>query len=126
MKVPSVSSNTAQQALMRAWQVQAPEAPPKLNRIPVPAIVKPNQVLIKVKAASVNPIDTRMAKGYGRSILGVWKQFADRSFGARLFPLITGRDCSGIVEEVGNDVKLLRPGDEVGCFFCRRSFHLNN
>lgn len=66
-----------------------------------------------VQAASVNPIDIAMARGYGRTLLGTFKRLADRDFAASRFPLITGRDCAGVVEAVGDEVETLAPGDEV-------------
>ncbi|PRQ31118.1 putative oxidoreductase [Rosa chinensis] len=47
--------------------------------------LKPNEVLVRTRAVSINPLDTRMRSGYGRSI-----------FGPQL-PLILGRDISGEV-----------------------------
>ncbi|ETN75119.1 GroES-like protein [Necator americanus] len=64
-------------------------------------------------AASVNPVDTFMVKGYGNDILGTWKQVAERNLNASRYPLIAGRDCAGVVEMVGGGVKSFRPGDEV-------------
>ena len=70
---------------------------------PVP---KDNQVLIKVRAASVNPLDWRLMKGrpYSLRIL----------FGLRK-PTIArpGRDVAGQVEAVGRNVTQFKPGDEV-------------
>ncbi|KIH65829.1 GroES-like protein [Ancylostoma duodenale] len=98
---------------MRAWQVQSPGESLQLKTVSMPMLTKPNQVLIKVKAASVNPVDTVMVKGYGREILGVWKKVAECDSKASRFPLIAGRDCSGVVEAIGGGVKGLRPGDEI-------------
>lgn len=62
---------------------------------------RPNDVLIAVKAASVNPIDGKIAQGYARARL----QLA--------FPHVLGRDVSGVVVGVGSAVTGFRPGDEV-------------
>lgn len=35
-----------------------------LATLPVPKIAKPDELLIKVHAASVNPVDVKMASGY--------------------------------------------------------------
>lgn len=59
-----------------------------------------SEVLIKVEAASVNPVDYKMRTGEFRPI------------GMRM-PLTLGRDISGVVEKVGRDVLDLAPGDEV-------------
>ena len=66
-------------------------------------------VLIKVHAASVNPIDIGFRKGYGATMLC---RFA-RKHGRPLFPLILGRDCSGEVVAVGDEVTGFSPGDQV-------------
>ena len=69
----------------------------------------PKDVLIRVHAASINPIDLRMREGYGASM---FYRFARLTRGG-LFPLILGRDCSGEVVAVGDDVKKFIPGDAV-------------
>ncbi|KAK5973389.1 Quinone oxidoreductase protein chloroplastic, partial [Trichostrongylus colubriformis] len=98
---------------MRAWVAQSPTDPVKLKTIPLPVLTKPDQVLIKVKAASVNPVDALMVKGYGKEVLGVWKRLDTFDPAASRFPLTPGRDCAGIVEAVGPAVSGLHPGDEV-------------
>jgi NADPH:quinone reductase-like Zn-dependent oxidoreductase len=59
------------------------------------------QVLVRVKAAGVNPLDWMVAEGKARSWLD------------HRLPLILGWELAGIVEKLGADVKRLRPGDEV-------------
>jgi NADPH:quinone reductase-like Zn-dependent oxidoreductase len=66
---------------------------------PVPAS---DEVLVRVRAASVNPVDWKTRSGGG---------MADK-IGER-FPLVLGWDVSGTVEEVGPDVGDLAVGDEV-------------
>ncbi|KAH0774550.1 hypothetical protein KY290_011687 [Solanum tuberosum] len=70
------------------------------DNVAVPDL-KPNQVLVRARAVSINPLDTRMRSGYGRSIF------------EPLLPLILGRDISGEVAAVGNSVKSLTVGQEV-------------
>ena len=70
---------------------------------PVP---KDNEVLIEVRAASVNPLDGALMKGrpyIGRIVTGLRK------------PKITrlGVDVAGQVEAVGRNVTQFKPGDEV-------------
>ncbi|XGW19291.1 hypothetical protein V3C99_003263 [Haemonchus contortus] len=98
---------------MRAWVARSPTDPMELKTLPSPVLTKPDQVLIRVKAASVNPVDPMMAKGYGMEILGIWKRLDAFDPSASRFPLTPGRDCAGIVEEVGPAVKGIKPGDEV-------------
>ena len=63
--------------------------------------VEKNLVLIEVYAASVNPIDWKIRGG----------EMAER-YGTD-FPKILGADLSGVVVEVGPDVSMFKPGDEV-------------
>ncbi|KAJ1372319.1 hypothetical protein KIN20_034450 [Parelaphostrongylus tenuis] len=98
---------------MRAWQVDSPTDPIRLRHIPLPQLSKPNHVLIKVEAASVNPIDTLMVSGYGNEVLEKWKRVDAWDSTASRFPLTPGRDCSGIVEMVGPGVRGIAPGDKV-------------
>ncbi len=63
--------------------------------------IKANQLLIKVHAASVNPIDWKQRQGKHRFILGA------------PFPITLGYDVAGIVVKTGLRVKRFKPGDEV-------------
>ena len=64
---------------------------------PVP---KANEILIKVKAASLNRADLAVASGHRHGTVG----------GPGT---IVGLECAGEVEAVGSDVKDFRPGDRV-------------
>lgn len=69
--------------------------------IPVPTI-KDDEVLIKLTAISINPVDakTRQGKGAaGRTKIEL--------------PIILGWDISGVITEAGSDVAGFKPGDEV-------------
>ncbi len=69
---------------------------------------KQNQVLVKIKASSVNPIDLMKREGYGSGIFEKQRR--------QNFPWILGSDFSGNVVSAGNKVKRLKEGDEVwGC-----------
>eukprot|EP01132_Coremiostelium_polycephalum_P002812 gene2812-3497_t len=72
------------------------------NDIGVPKPQK-SQVLIKVHASSINPLDNVMRKGYAQSIVELKLEL----------PFILGRDCSGEVVEVGSDVWDFKVGDMV-------------
>ncbi len=67
---------------------------------PTPA---PNQVLIKVNTAGINPLDWKICEGQLKFLLG-----------AR-FPMILGNDVSGEIVAVGRDVHRFSVGDEVFC-----------
>ena len=64
-------------------------------------ILLDNQVLVEVKAASVNPIDWKLREGY-------LKERYDFDF-----PIILGWDVAGIVTEVGKHVQDFQVGDRV-------------
>jgi NADPH:quinone reductase-like Zn-dependent oxidoreductase len=63
------------------------------------------QVLVRVEATSVNPIDVKRAAGYGRRLLGLK--------GAATLPVVLGNDLAGTVEEVGPGVSGLSKGQAV-------------
>ncbi len=68
-----------------------------------------NDVLIKVRAASVNPLDCGSLKGVPyifRIVFGVRKPTAAR-------PGRPGVDVAGLVEAVGRNITQFKPGDEV-------------
>ena len=62
-------------------------------------VCQPNDVLVRVKASSVNPIDTYIRAG----VVGM----------ASKFPYVPGCDVAGVVESVGTSVKRLKKGDRV-------------
>jgi NADPH:quinone reductase-like Zn-dependent oxidoreductase len=61
----------------------------------------PNELLIKVEAASVNPFDWKVRAGYMKDFFPL------------TFPATLGWDVSGTVEEVGAAVTRFKRGDEV-------------
>jgi NADPH:quinone reductase-like Zn-dependent oxidoreductase len=67
---------------------------------PVPSIL-PDEVLIKVYSAGVNPVDWKIRAGYGSYR------------GAFPFPLIPGWDVAGSIVSVGSMVKTFKEGDTV-------------
>jgi NADPH:quinone reductase-like Zn-dependent oxidoreductase len=72
-----------------------------IEEIPVPAI-RDNEVLIKVYAIGLNPVDVKTRKGKGQA--------------ARLkndSPMILGWDVSGVVIETGSAASVFKSGDEV-------------
>jgi NADPH:quinone reductase-like Zn-dependent oxidoreductase len=67
----------------------------KIEELPKPSI-KPNQVLVKVKACGINPVD--------------WKSTV---YGYFEMPYTLGTDISGVIEAIGTDVKDYNVGDAV-------------
>ncbi|KQQ98396.1 alcohol dehydrogenase [Arthrobacter sp. Leaf141] len=63
--------------------------------------VGPGMVLVKIKAASVNPVDWKIMSGGLDAVMDLQ------------FPAIPGWDVAGVVESVGIDSRQFTPGDEV-------------
>ena len=59
----------------------------------------PNDVLVRVRAASVNPVDGKITRGYAGT--------------SRALPHVLGRDCAGVVTKLGSAVTGFKTGDEV-------------
>jgi len=68
---------------------------------PRPKVAAATEVLIRVHAAGVNPIDWKVREGYMKD------------FWPHEFPLILGWDLSGVVEKIGTGVSHFKKGDEV-------------
>lgn len=71
--------------------------------LPIPTLRK-GQIRIKIKAVSFNPIDYQIRRGSPESRL--------------VTSNILGRDLSGIVDEVEEEVNDFKKGDEVFCYVC--------
>src|SRR3954451_21346347 len=87
---------------MRAITVDSHDTAPALReelREPPPA---DNEVLVRVHASSVNPVDNGIAAGMLAG-MGVEHQY----------PVTLGRDYAGVVEQVGAAVSGYQPGDRV-------------
>lgn len=70
--------------------------------IPDP-VIAPDEVLVKVMATSINPIDYKIRSGHLPHLV-------------TSFPAILHGDVAGVVEQVGRDVTAFKPGDKVyGC-----------
>ena len=72
----------------------------ELREVPKPAI-KPDEVLIRVHAAGVNPVDWKVREGQAKILTG------------NRFPKTLGIECSGIIMETGRLVKDHTAGDAV-------------
>ncbi|CEJ59347.1 hypothetical protein PMG11_07975 [Penicillium brasilianum] len=73
----------------------------ELSELPAPTVQDPNDIVIKVHAASVNPIDVKKASGASKVVL------------KDSFPYKIGYDCAGTVAEIGSQVTNFKVGDEV-------------
>jgi NADPH:quinone reductase len=85
---------------MRAITLESFESDPTLQEIPIPQIA-PNEVLVRVRASSVNPVDNAIAAGMMRGMV------------EHAFPVVLGRDYAGVVEQAGSDVTRYAEGEEV-------------
>jgi NADPH:quinone reductase-like Zn-dependent oxidoreductase len=127
---------------MSAWQIcgySGLESLKLINTVEVPPLSQPNDVLVKVNAASVNALDVMMTgkslfiivfklmyslclsafftEGYGHQVFekfnklksSVFRQMANN----QNLPLTPGRDFAGVVQAVGGSVTGIKPGDEV-------------
>jgi NADPH2:quinone reductase len=92
---------------MKAIQVQKNGGPEVLTLVDIPAPKpKPNEAVVKILAAGVNFIDVYFRNGHYPSTL----------------PFTIGQEGSGIVTEVGADVKTFKPGDRVAYTGIRGSY----
>jgi NADPH:quinone reductase-like Zn-dependent oxidoreductase len=69
-----------------------------------PALLGPKDVMVRVHASSVNPIDLAISRSYGRTLLNQLRRSNGYPSDDQELPLIVGRDCSGVVVAVGHDV----------------------
>src|ERR1700733_8404295 len=65
---------------------------------PFPQLQRPNDVLVRIEAIGLNPID--------------WKS-VDFGFAIPTLPAVNGRDLAGVIVDVGPAVKRLKKGDRV-------------
>ncbi|XP_046630199.1 reticulon-4-interacting protein 1, mitochondrial-like [Neodiprion virginianus] len=104
---------------MQAWQIHSYGglSDLKLSEVRIPIIRKPGDVLIKVEASSINPIDISMSRGFGATIFNALRKIKAMKLdfdGQIEFPLTLGRDFCGVVVSKGLDVgDRLKLGEEV-------------
>src|SRR5262249_20294886 len=72
----------------------------KFRKLPIPS-PGPNEILLKVKAASVNPVDWKIREGRYPAVQ------SDK------LPYVLGRDVSGVVEACGPETTGHQEGDEI-------------
>ena len=99
--LPSVSLAQSAKPTMKAIVVHEYGGPEVLKYEDVPRPEpKDDQLLVRVIAAGVNPVDGLIRAG----------MFANEN---RTFPIILGGDIAGVVEKVGNKVTKFKAGDPV-------------
>jgi NADPH:quinone reductase-like Zn-dependent oxidoreductase len=85
---------------VKALNIPAAGKDPVVSYLPVPEVAE-DAVLVKVRAAGLNPLDNALAAGMMAGML------------PHQYPLILGRDAAGVVEATGAGVDHVRAGDEV-------------
>lgn len=85
---------------VRLHEYGAPENLQYEDHVPDP-VLGPDSVLVEAWAASVNPIDWKIRSGARQ-----------KDFPLAL-PAILGMDVSGVVREVGRNIRTFKPGDRV-------------
>ncbi|XP_033644838.1 reticulon-4-interacting protein 1 homolog, mitochondrial-like [Asterias rubens] len=84
------------------------------NEVARPEVTYVDEVLVRVHAASVNPLDIKISTGIGQELCNSMRSMKGMpAGGGREFPIILGRDFSGVVERVGSKVTKFKVGDEV-------------
>jgi len=85
---------------MKAIRFHAYKEAPVIEDAPVPQIA-PNQVLVRVQAAALNPLDALLVSGLGAKFFSL------------TFPHTIASDFAGVVERVGSSVTQWKAGDAV-------------
>jgi NADPH:quinone reductase-like Zn-dependent oxidoreductase len=87
---------------MRAITLNDPDTPPAAREdLPAPTPTD-NEVLVRVHASSMNPVDGSIAAGL---LAGMGVEYE--------YPVTLGRDYAGTVEQTGAAVSGFKPGDQV-------------
>ncbi|MDQ0996368.1 NADPH:quinone reductase-like Zn-dependent oxidoreductase [Phyllobacterium ifriqiyense] len=85
---------------MKALRIRGYNAAPVIEDVDIPEI-GPSEVLVRVTATSLNPLDVKMQLGYMDAFFPV------------SFPYILGTDLAGTIERTGSRATHWRSGDEV-------------
>lgn len=87
---------------MKAVVIENYGSKDELKEMEVPnPVPNAHQVVVEVKATSINPIDWKLREGYLQQMMP-WQ-----------FPIILGWDVAGVITEVGSEVTDWKVGDEV-------------
>src|SRR5260221_4869140 len=85
---------------MRAVVVREYGGKAEIVELPSPE-VEPGEILIKISAAGMNPMDRTIAGGVWKSVM------------AATFPMILGFDVAGVVEDIGEGTTRFGVGESV-------------
>jgi NADPH:quinone reductase len=91
---------------MKAFVLTGFDRAPEFADVAKPK-VGPGEILVRVHATSVNPVDHMVRSGFFRAV----QEYR--------FPAVFGRDVAGVVDTVGDGVTRFRAGDEVYGFVKR-------
>lgn len=91
--------STSRTSNMRALVLEAANAPFVTRSLPKPAPAK-GEVLVRIHASGVNPLDTKIRAG-----------MAEHAH--HPLPAVLGMDVAGVVAAVGDGVADFKPGDEI-------------
>jgi NADPH:quinone reductase len=84
---------------LRAITVTEYGASPAMEELPTPQPGQ-GQLLLKLRAAGMNPMDRTLASGDWRPMPAT-------------FPMVLGADCAGVVDELGEGASRFSAGDDV-------------
>lgn len=84
---------------MKAYVVEAADGPFREVEMPTPTPAH-GQVVVKIRASGVNPLDTKIRAGLAEHA-------------KQPLPAVLGLDMAGVVDSIGPDVTAFRAGDEV-------------
>jgi NADPH:quinone reductase len=94
-----VPSHNPKKADMRSITVTEYGATPAMAELPTPQPGQ-GQVLLKMRAAGMNPMDRTLASGDWRPMPAA-------------FPMVLGADCAGVVDELGEGASRFSVGDDL-------------
>jgi len=104
--LPCHAADQSEKPMMKAVVIHAYGG---LNVLKLEEVSRPepkeDEVLIRVVAASINPVDAAISQGYLAQIIG------DK------LPLVPGMDAAGVVEKAGAKMGKFKAGDPVYAFF---------
>ena len=100
LRIRDLLAVSKEEHAMKAIVIDGFGAPPSLHDLPVPEPGE-GEVLVRVRASSVNGFDVSVANGCLKGLI------------EHHFPVVLGRDFAGTVEAVGPGVQSLRPGQAV-------------